>query len=198
MDPPHNPVKISAEEIFTWYNTPPFSELAPASLVAAVSDALDAITTIIQSQSTATSRAGKLHQRMWGVSGPAVLGVAFERHIVRFPEALGLFKTMQAANQWCGLSAGRVMHLLGIHRRDRTPTQQLLRRLGLWAGSLINHGKPANGTSQHLGYQPVKDHSAKIISSQSKANEYPSALEWPQERLGWLSAVKSSLTATRL
>ena len=41
VDPSHNPVKISAEEIFTWCNTPPFSEPAPASLVAAVSDALD-------------------------------------------------------------------------------------------------------------------------------------------------------------
>ena len=41
VDPPHNPIKISAEEISTWCNTPPFSEPAPASLVAAVGDALD-------------------------------------------------------------------------------------------------------------------------------------------------------------
>ena len=48
-------------------------------------------------------------QRMWGVSGPAVLGVAFELHVSRLPEALGLFKTMQAANQVVrivGTSAG--------------------------------------------------------------------------------------------
>ncbi len=38
-----------------------------------------------------------------------------------------------------------------------------------------SHDKSAHGTIQQLGYQPVNDHSAKLISSQSKANEYPSA-----------------------
>jgi hypothetical protein len=38
-------------------------------------------------------------QRMWGVSGPAVLGVAFELHESRIQEALALLRTIPAADQ---------------------------------------------------------------------------------------------------
>jgi hypothetical protein len=55
----------------------------------------------IQDQQTLRAALGKRtpRQLLWGVSGPAVLGVAFELHESRFQEAFDVFRTMPAANQ---------------------------------------------------------------------------------------------------
>jgi hypothetical protein len=70
-------------------------------------------------------------------------------------------------------------HSFTRNPQARSHVRTVFTRTTQIVGQKPNHGKPANGASQLLGYQPVNDHSAELISSQSKANEYPS----PSERV---------------